>query len=96
MITPDAFEPGEDEIKVIGGADEGLHGNIYVIPTDRRLREGVEKFMQLAYEWDQTTFYVTELEGVSPEIAAPLFSEALHFYNIRLPRKYLELLTAGD
>ena len=92
MITPPDFKPGEDEIKVIGGSTPGLDGDIYVIPTDERLPRGVEDFFALAEEWDQTTFYVTELEGVSPEIAAPLFSDALKLYNIRLPRTYLELL----
>ena len=92
MITPPDFQPGEDEIKVIGGSTPGLDGDIYVIPTDDRLQHGVEEFFALAEEWDQTTFYVTELEGVSPEVAAPLFSEALRLYNIRLPRTYLKLL----
>ena len=95
MITPSDFEPGEDEIKVIGGTTPGLDGDIYVIPTDGRLQRGVEDFLALAEEWDQTTFYVTELAGVNPEVAAPLFAEALRLYNIRLPRKYLELLTCG-
>ena len=92
MITPPDFTPGEDEIKVIGGSDPGLDGDIYVLPTDARLPVAVAGLLALVEEWDQTTFYVTELEGVPVSTAAPLFAPALSLYNIRLPKSYLTYL----
>lgn len=92
MLTPPDFTPGEDEIKVIGGPDPGLQGDIYILPTDSRLPAAVDEFFHLVEEWDQTTFYVILLDGVPVDVAAPLFAPALRLYNIRLPKEYLECL----
>ena len=95
MITPPDFEPGEDEIKVVSGPAPGLHDNVYVLPTDPLdLPDAVAELLDLVDEWDQTSFYVTLLQGIDPAFAAPLFAPALRLYNIRLPKAYLECLQA--
>lgn len=89
LITPTDFTPREDEIKVITGTESGLHGNIYVLPADGNLPEAVKELYNLAYEWDQTTFYITLLQDVEIGEAARLFKPFLRLYNVRFPKEYL-------
>lgn len=93
-------------VKLFGaeyGVGEGPQGQSYAIPTMGtfdELKAAVERFTDLAREWDQTTFYVTKIgcgiAGYSPEQIAPLFAEASHLYNVRLPREFAEIIARGD
>ena len=57
----------------------------------------VDRFIDLAREWDQTTFYVTRIgcgiAGFTDEEIAPLFADALELYNVRLPESFVKVLT---
>lgn len=82
------------------GQGEGLQGRSYAIPTMQggveTIKPYVDKFLALAREWDQTTFYVTRIgcgiAGFTDEQIAPLFDEALDLYNVRLPRSFAEVI----
>lgn len=56
----------------------------------------VDDFIELAREWDQTTFYVTRvgcgIAGFSDEEIAPLFDKALDLYNVRLPESFVKII----
>ena len=62
------------------------------------IRPYVDDFIELAREWDQTTFYVTRIgcgiAGFTDEEIAPLFAEALSLYNVRLPESFVKILQA--
>ena len=89
LITPPNFPPGEDEIMVISGLNPGLHDKIYELPQGAGLPDAVNELYDLVYEWDQTTFYITLLNGVSAEEGKRLFAPFLEFYNVRFPKEYL-------
>lgn len=54
----------------------------------------VDDFIELAREWDQTTFYVTRIgcgiAGFKDSEIAPLFAEARDLYNVRLPESFVK------
>lgn len=78
----------------------GLQGQSYAIPTMQggveTIKPFVDEFIELAREWDQTTFYVTRIgcgiAGFRDEEIAPLFREALTLYNVRLPESFVRIL----
>lgn len=82
------------------GQGEGVQGQSYAIPTMggsvESIRPAVDRFIELAREWDQTTFYVTRIgcgiAGFTDEQIAPLFDEAYDLYNVRLPRSFAEII----
>ncbi|MBD5212978.1 MAG: hypothetical protein HDS74_07810 [Bacteroidales bacterium] len=82
------------------GQGVGLQGQSYAIPTMQggveTIKPFVDEFIELAREWDQTTFYVTRIgcgiAGFSDEEIAPLFREALTLYNVRLPESFVRIL----
>lgn len=86
----------------IMGQGVGMQGQSYAIPTMQggveTIKPYVDQFIDLAREWDQTTFYVTRIEcgiaGFTDEEIAPLFAEALPLYNVRLPRSFYRILTS--
>ena len=73
----------------IMGQGVGMQGQSYAIPTMQggveTIKPYVDQFIDLAREWDQTTFYVTRIgcgiAGFTDEEIAPLFAEALPLYN---------------
>ena len=79
---------------------EGLQGETYSVVvagvTFEELKSRISTLLDLIYEWDQTTFLITPLgvvEGGFPDKdIAPLFTDALDYYNIRLPRSYGEII----
>lgn len=83
------------------GQGVGLQGRSYAIPTMQgnvdSIKPYVDEFIELAREWDQTTFYVTRIgcgiAGFKDEDIAPLFSDALALYNVRLPESFVKILT---
>lgn len=87
----------------IMGQGVGIQGQSYAIPTMQggvdTIKPYVDQFIDLAREWDQTTFYVTRIgcgiAGFTDEEIAPLFAEALPLYNVRLPRSFYRILTAS-
>ena len=89
LITPPDFTPSEDEIKVMSGPDAGLHDSIYELPVGPGLAKAVKELYELAREWDQTTFYITPLQGVSPAEGQRLFAPFRKLYNVRFPEEYL-------
>jgi len=86
----------------IMGQGVGMEGQSYAIPTMQggveTIKPYVDQFIDLAREWDQTTFYVTRIgcgiAGFTDEEIAPLFAEALPLYNVRLPRSFYRILTS--
>lgn len=104
--TPDrpmsAADLGPDEILVTDAAPgqaPGLDGDVYAVCTDypcvADIRPGTDAFLELASEWDQTTFIVTRLglrRGFSDADIAPLFDRALDLYNVVLPEAYVQII----
>ena len=86
------------------GKGVGLQGRSYAIPTMFRtvdeIRPYVDEFINLAREWDQTTFYVTRIgcgiAGFTDREIAPLFRDALRLYNVRLPESFVRILTSNE
>ena len=84
------------------GQGEGIQGQSYAIPTMQggveTIKPYVDRFLDLAYEWDQNTFLVTRIgcgiAGFTPEQIAPLFDRALDMYNVVLPRDFYDILIA--
>lgn len=84
----------------IMGQGEGIQGQSYAIPTMvgsvEKIKPYVDRFIDLAREWDQTTFYVTRvgcgIAGYTDEEIAPLFDEALDLYNVRLPESFVKII----
>lgn len=84
----------------IMGQGEGMQGQSYAIPTMQggveTIKPYVDRFIDLATEWDQTTFYVTRIgcgiAGFTDEQIAPLFDRAYDLYNVRLPRSFAEII----
>ena len=84
----------------IMGQGVGIQGQSYAIPTMQggveTIKPYVDDFIELAREWDQTTFYVTRIgcgiAGFTDEEIAPLFDEALDLYNVRLPESFAKIL----
>ncbi len=84
----------------IMGQGEGPQGRSYAIPTMQggveTIKPYVDRFIDLAREWDQNTFYVTRIgcgiAGFTDEEIAPLFDEAYDLYNVRLPRSFAEII----
>lgn len=84
------------------GQGEGIQGQSYAIPTMQggveTIKPYVDRFLDLAYEWDQNTFLVTrigcDIAGFTPEQIAPLFDRALDMYNVVLPRDFYDILIA--
>ena len=79
---------------------EGLQGASYSIAVEgvtfEKLKEQISTLLGLIYEWDQNTFLVTPLAvspaGFSDNQIAPLFAEAVNYYNIRLPEQYVRII----
>ena len=82
------------------GNGEGPQGQSYALPTMvgsvDNMKPYVDRFLDLADEWDQNTFLVTRvgcgIAGFTPEQIAPLFDRALDMYNVVLPRDFYEIL----
>lgn len=82
------------------GRGVGMQGQSYAIPTMQggidTIKPYVDQFIDLATEWDQTTFYVTRIgcgiAGFTDEQIAPLFDRAYDLYNVRLPRSFAEII----
>lgn len=80
------------------GQGVGMQGQSYAIPTMQggieTIKPYVDEFIELAREWDQTTFYVTRIgcgiAGFKDSEIAPLFTEAMELYNVRLPESFVK------
>ena len=90
-----------EKFGAVWGQGVGPQGQSYAIPTMQggveTIKPYVDEFIELAREWDQTTFYVTRIgcgiAGFTDEEIAPLFAEALPLYNVRLPKSFVDILT---
>lgn len=84
----------------VPGQGVGMQGQSYAIPTMHggidEIKPYVDEFINLAREWDQTTFYVTRIgcgiAGFTDEEIAPLFDEAFDLYNVRLPESFARII----
>lgn len=84
----------------IMGQGVGLQGQSYAIPTMQggveTIKPYIDEFIELAREWDQTTFLVTRIgcgiAGFTDEQIAPLFAEALKLYNVVLPKSFVDVI----
>lgn len=84
----------------IMGQGEGIQGQSYAIPTMQggveTIKPYVDRFIDLAREWDQNTFYVTRIgcgiAGFTDEEIAPLFDKAFDLYNVRLPESFVKII----
>lgn len=82
------------------GHGVGIQGQSYAIPTMQggieTIKPYVDDFIDLAYEWDQNTFYVTRIgcgiAGFKDEEIAPLFDRAYDLYNVRLPKSFADII----
>lgn len=89
-----------EKFGAIMGQGVGIQGQSYAIPTMQggvdTIKPYVDQFIDLAREWDQNTFYVTRIgcgiAGFRDEEIAPLFRDALSLYNVRLPRRWVQIL----
>ena len=100
MHSGGAARTARERFGAIEGQGVGLQGNSYAIPTMQggveTIKPYVDEFLELAREWDQTTFLVTRIgcgiAGFKDEEIAPLFAEALDLYNVVLPRSFVEVI----
>ena len=84
----------------IMGQGEGIQGQSYAIPTMQggveTIKPYVDRFIDLAREWDQNTFYVTRIgcgiAGFTDEEIVPLFDKAFDLYNVRLPESFVKII----
>lgn len=84
----------------IWGEGVGLQGNSYAIPTMQggvdTIKPYVDQFMEIARKKQELTFYVTKIgcgiAGFSIDEIAPLFAEAVHLHNVRLPKEFEEII----
>ena len=99
-----AARVAREKFGAIQGQGVGPQGQSYAIPTMQggveTIKPYVDDFIELAKEWDQNTFYVTRIgcgiAGFKDEEIAPLFREALHLYNVRLPKSFVDILTKEE
>lgn len=85
------------------GQGVGLQGQSYAIPTMQggveTIKPYVDQFLDLAEEWDQTTFLVTRIgcgiAGFTDEEIAPLFDRAVDMYNVCLPESFVKIILAN-
>lgn len=90
-----------EKFGAVRGQGVGLQGQSYAIPTMQggidTIKPYVDEFIDLAREWDQTTFYVTRIgcgiAGFTDEEIAPLFADAMELYNVRLPKSFVDVIT---
>ena len=89
-----------EKFGAVMGQGVGIQGQAYAIPTMQggvdTIKPYVDQFIELAREWDQTTFYVTRIgcgiAGFRDEEIAPLFEEAYDLYNVRLPESFARII----
>ncbi len=89
-----------DKFGAVWGQGVGMQGQSYAIPTMQggveTIKPYVDRFIALAREWDQNTFYVTRIgcgiAGFTDEEIAPLFDEAYDLYNVRLPKSFADII----
>lgn len=95
-----AARVAHERFGAIMGQGVGLQGQSYAIPTMQggveTIKPYVDDFIELAREWDQTTFLVTRIgcgiAGFTDEQIAPLFAEALKLYNVVLPKSFIDVI----
>lgn len=95
-----AARTARERFGAVMGQGEGPQGQSYAIPTMQggieTIKPYVDRFIDLAREWDQNTFYVTRIgcgiAGFTPEEIAPLFDEAADLYNVRLPKDFYDII----
>ena len=86
----------------VPSGDKAKESRVRVTPSPQcraeTIKPYVDRFLDLAYEWDQNTFLVTRIgcgiAGFTPEQIAPLFDRALDMYNVVLPRDFYDILIA--
>lgn len=95
-----AARVARERFGAVMGQGEGIQGQSYAIPTMQggveTIKPYVDRFIDLASEWDQNTFYVTRIgcgiAGFTDEEIAPLFDKAYDLYNVRLPKSFADII----
>lgn len=95
-----AAKVAHERFGAVMGQGEGMQGQSYAIPTMQggveTIKPYVDRFIDLAREWDETTFYVTRIgcgiAGFKDEEIAPLFDKAFDLYNVRLPESFARII----
>lgn len=95
-----AARVARERFGAVMGQGEGIQGQSYAIPTMQggveTIKPYVDRFIDLAREWDQNTFYVTRIgcgiAGFTDEEIAPLFDKAYDLYNVRLPKSFADII----
>ncbi len=91
----------------IYGGEEGIQGQSYAIPTVdlsknteiplSEIENHVDDFIDYAMRRLGLVFLVTEIgcgiAGFTPEQIAPMFKKAVGKNNIRLPQRFIDILT---
>jgi hypothetical protein len=91
------------------GQAEGLYGKTYAIPTKNaaitktlpldRIQTYIDRFIDFASLRTDLKFLVTEigcgLAGLTPELVAPFFKDALELENVYLPERFLKVLLSS-
>lgn len=92
------------------GIEVGMVGSTYAIPTkdvnvrktlSRKVIERyVDEFIEFAKDHPNLTFLVTEigcgLAGLTPEVVAPMFKNAVDLDNVKLPKRFWTVLNMTD
>lgn len=89
-----------EKFGAIWGQGVGLQGQSYAIPTMQggieTIRPYVDEFINFASINYTKCFLVTKIgcgiAGFTVEEIAPLFADAMHFINVKLPREFYEVL----
>ena len=84
------------------GQGVGLQGQSYAIPTMQggveTIKPYVDEFIAFARQHQELTFLVTRIgcgiAGFTDGQIAPLFAEALDAPNVKLPKSFVDILTA--
>ena len=95
-----AARTAHQKFGAIWGQGVGLQGQSYAIPTMQggveTIKPYVDEFLSFANAHREYTFLVTRIgcgiAGFKDEEIAPLFREAMDYYNIILPREFAEIL----
>ena len=95
-----AAKLARDHFGAIWGQGVGLQGQSYAIPTMQgpvnTIKPYVDEFLAFAANHPEMEFLVTRIgcgiAGFNDANIAPLFAEAIHLSNVRLPQSFIDLL----
>lgn len=95
-----AAEQAYKDFGAVWGQGVGLQGQSYAIPTMHlpveTIKSYVDDFLKFAADHPELEFLVTRIgcgiAKINEADIAPLFAEAIHLPNVRLPQSFIDLL----